>query len=759
MASEASSSEMRVMAAGQPEPGEHQAGAKYDAGLRHTLTIHNGLLSNSEDPMMCNQGENSELQSEVALGVPSVQQMYSSAQDLEVGPGGVSEVPENTSEEMHVESHVGMLPQAYSIYGLRGAPGSVSALECIGLPGGEPRITPEEMQVRPEMDKMPHAYGICGAKGAPGGEATNMFVHVGPSGPRVTSGAMLDKLAPPGVRLKTYGIPVSLDTLAPGQELETYGFPGSVGVPSDMQAREVLSMRPSGPIICSNILPDDVNSSSFVDVSRSVNVNSGVPTNVLRNVQSGGLRVDSDVMPGVSASGAIRKTPGIQGSVDKPTRLSTNTSSMIRPGGPKGSSDVDGTSDKAQSVQIPANIPGVSSTKSRNFVKNDLSPSAVYEAKAGSRLYRSMDQEAVRISEQRLGHDSHMISQGQGSYYRPGHSDRFRNLRPQEDRSNRACPLQGEIHHINAEGYRDRDRHEYYSSSAASQQPQQNAQHHQGSSKPNILPEKFSGETSWDDYMVHFQMCAEINGWSQAQKASFLAVSLRGPAQQVLGDLGTAFRYDFDSLSKALARRFGSEGQTELFRVQLKGRMKKTGESYPELAQAIRRLITRAYPHAPLSLQETLAKDYFIDALVDSEMRLRIQQAKPQTLDQAVVEAIELEAFERAERQRFQTSNKRTVRSTRIVPDNPQSTENDLLVLVKEMAAELKNLKGQVSTMARSNMRDHKFDVVERGQQDRFAKMSRPPRREFTCFGCGEKGHVVANCPLSRNVDQAKLGN
>ena len=131
-----------------------------------------------------------------------------------------------------------------------------------------------------------------------------------------------------------------------------------------------------------------------------------------------------------------------------------------------------------------------------------------------------MDQEAVRISEQRLGHDSHMISQGQGSYYRPGHSNRFRNLRPQGDRSNRACPLQGEIHHINAEGYRDtlldRDRHEYYSSSAASQQPQQNAQHHQGSSKRNILPEKFSGETSWDDYMVHFQMCAKINGWSQA---------------------------------------------------------------------------------------------------------------------------------------------------------------------------------------------------------------------------------------------------
>ncbi|XP_046571011.1 uncharacterized protein LOC124279245, partial [Haliotis rubra] len=59
-----------------------------------------------------------------------------------------------------------------------------------------------------------------------------------------------------------------------------------------------------------------------------------------------------------------------------------------------------------------------------------------------------------------------------------------------------------------------------------------------------------------------------------------------------------------------------------------------------------------AYPDAGTELVEILAKDHFIEALQESEMRLRVQQSRPRTLDEAVQLAVELEAFQHAEIQR-----------------------------------------------------------------------------------------------------------
>ena len=43
---------------------------------------------------------------------------------------------------------------------------------------------------------------------------------------------------------------------------------------------------------------------------------------------------------------------------------------------------------------------------------------------------------------------------------------------------------------------------------------------------------------------------------------------------------------------------------------------------------------------------------YFIDSISDAEMRLKIQQTRPKDLNEAIKVAVELEAFDRAERQR-----------------------------------------------------------------------------------------------------------
>ena len=163
-----------------------------------------------------------------------------------------------------------------------------------------------------------------------------------------------------------------------------------------------------------------------------------------------------------------------------------------------------------------------------------------------------------------------------------------------------------------------------------------------------IKPATFDGSVAWLDYKAHFEACAELNGWTNAQKGLYLSVSLRGHAQGVFGNLGSG-KHDYGDLVTALEERFAPPNQTELYRVQLRERRQKASENMAELGQDIRRLTNLAYPKAPSDVRETLAKEQFVDSLVNSEMRLKIKQARPVDLNDAVRHAVELEAFYRAE--------------------------------------------------------------------------------------------------------------
>ena len=275
-----------------------------------------------------------------------------------------------------------------------------------------------------------------------------------------------------------------------------------------------------------------------------------------------------------------------------------------------------------------------------------------------------------------------------------------------------------------------------------------------GNRKPLVMPETFDGSSVWQDYKVHFEMCANINGWNDQEKATYLAVRLRGPAQQLLGDMLPVNRHNYLGLSTTLEARFGSEGQTELFRVQLKSCQKKQGESYPELAQAIRRLVARAYPQATGALQEILSKDNFVDALTDSDMRLRIQQNKPTNLDEAVRMAIELDAFNQAERQRFSNINKRSVR----IAQSMDLRETDMADWKREMEKMQKQMSDLRDHLEKMNIKQtslHKEGMVlesspeqAKGMIENKKKFVRNPSRNNSrgCWNCGEFGHIERNC-------------
>jgi hypothetical protein len=93
----------------------------------------------------------------------------------------------------------------------------------------------------------------------------------------------------------------------------------------------------------------------------------------------------------------------------------------------------------------------------------------------------------------------------------------------------------------------------------------------------------------------------------------------------------------------------------------LRDRRKWAAGKIPEFGQSVRRLTNLAYPRAPTEIKETLAMEQFLDVLPDSNMRIRIKQARPQNLSDAIRHAAELEPYLKAQNKQSTMGHHRQV--------------------------------------------------------------------------------------------------
>lgn len=68
------------------------------------------------------------------------------------------------------------------------------------------------------------------------------------------------------------------------------------------------------------------------------------------------------------------------------------------------------------------------------------------------------------------------------------------------------------------------------------------------------------------DWLLSFETCAVINGWSDDVKCKFIDVSMRGRAINIFRELDGAVRSDFTRLKHALKLRFVSDIKLELLK-------------------------------------------------------------------------------------------------------------------------------------------------------------------------------------------------
>jgi hypothetical protein len=259
--------------------------------------------------------------------------------------------------------------------------------------------------------------------------------------------------------------------------------------------------------------------------------------------------------------------------------------------------------------------------------------------------------------------------------------------------------------------------------------------------RPKILPDHYDGKKDWQQYLAHFETVAQLNRWTLLEKRQYLAVSLRGEACTIMQSLTTEERNDYYSLCDAMERRINPGNKVNLFRSQLRSRVRGDKETLPQLAQSIRTLALRAYPNAERELFESLCSDHFLDAIGDSEARSMLCLTQHSGLDDLVGMAVQLEANRQVERQR---NPKKFIRELKPYYEEPQSEG----LACNEVARQGQKLeiKTQLETInkAISQMRKD-IDDMKGNRRHQNAK----------CFHCNEMGHIRPNCPRLQDTNQA----
>ena len=83
-----------------------------------------------------------------------------------------------------------------------------------------------------------------------------------------------------------------------------------------------------------------------------------------------------------------------------------------------------------------------------------------------------------------------------------------------------------------------------------------------------VLPESFSEEGSWEDWLNHFNNMAVVNSWDGEQKLLWLKVRMIRRAQTAFKKLPNNANGSSEATVEALGERFVSQRKQELYVVE-----------------------------------------------------------------------------------------------------------------------------------------------------------------------------------------------
>ena len=167
--------------------------------------------------------------------------------------------------------------------------------------------------------------------------------------------------------------------------------------------------------------------------------------------------------------------------------------------------------------------------------------------------------------------------------------------------------------------------------------------------QPLVLPEPFSGESSWEQWNYHFENDAAVNDWADTVAESTTDTvaesTTHGIAQTAFQRFPVATRANVKLATKALQEQFEPSSRKTRYQVELQTRRKRKTESWVDLAEDLRMMADKAHPDMEENDRERLALNAYLAQLENPHIAFGVKQKNPATLDAAVTSTLELESY------------------------------------------------------------------------------------------------------------------
>ena len=239
----------------------------------------------------------------------------------------------------------------------------------------------------------------------------------------------------------------------------------------------------------------------------------------------------------------------------------------------------------------------------------------------------------------------------------------------------------------------------------------------------------YDGSTPLQDYLKIFERVAEVSAWTDVQKCDALVTHLTDSAQQVYTDAPDHVGRDYHLMVKELRSVFEPTGQAQL-------------------GQAIKRLVRQAHPEADRQTQDRLAREAFIDAIDERELRSRVRDKEPETLGKAVQVAVRSEAYYEVDKAKGDRGKpKRSIRHVGFTDPGVSEDETDEEYSYGVHLTSAHPRRPDSLDRQRSKKAADKGDA---GKKCRLCSrmghtMENCP--EIKCLNCEENGHMARGCP------------